>query len=139
MNKRITQDQLESEIKKMLTDYAADVSDETTDALKEVGKKGTAMVKGLSPVGARRTNKYRDTWTYTMQGNSGFTRGYANLTIHQKNTRKFQNWRLVHLLEKGHMARDGSWVNPVRPHVKPTQDFVDNEAIKEIKKRIENI
>lgn len=133
--KTIKKEDLKKEISQILTEYGNEVDDVLLDVMEDVGKEGRDMVKNLSPVGNRRAGKYKNTWTFTVQRGRLWVRVY----IHQKATKRFNNWRLVHLLENGHMARDGSWVPPVRPHVKPTQDYVDKKAMEELKRRIERL
>ena len=132
MNKTIRPEEFEAAMQQIFKEYGDEAYDIIDRTFNEVGKEGVQMVKRLSPVGHRRTGKYKDTWAHTRVNGRLFVREH----IHQKSTKKFQNWRLVHLLEKGHLARDGSWVKPVKPHVTPTQEWVDQEIMRKLKLRL---
>lgn len=129
----INPEQFQSAIKKMLDEYGDEATDAMKDILPDVAKDGVKMIKQLSPSGYRKTDKYKQTWTHTQIAG----RLYAKEYIHQKAGKKFQNWRLVHLLVKGHMSRNGGWVEPAKEHVQPTQDFVEREFLQKLKQRLE--
>ena len=69
---------------------------------------------------------YKKGWMiYTKSYERGHTQGYV---------RNKTNYQLTHLLELGHKAMDGSWVEPI-PHIVDNQ----NEARKKLDEMIEEI
>ena len=124
--------QFEPFMKQMLTEYGDEADRAIRDILPQLGKEGVSKIKSLSPSGHRRKGKYKTTWTSTVL--SG--RLYARLIIHQRAGKKFQNWRLVHLLVKGHMSRTGKFVPPSKEHYQPTAKFVEEEFVKRLIKEL---
>lgn len=129
----IKSDQLQEELNKILQEYGDEADRAVREVLPIVGKAGVKKIKGLSPVGDRKKNKYRDTWTATTISGRLYSREY----IHQKAGKRFSNWRLVHLLVKGHMSRSGKFVPPAKEHYEPTQRFVEAEFMTLLKRELE--
>lgn len=131
-NIKIDPEEFEKALQQILKEYG----DSATDAMKEilpgVAKEGVKKIKDLSPSGDRKSNKYKDTWTHTQEAG----RLFAVEHIHQKAGKKFSNWRLVHLLVKGHMSRSGKFVPPSKEHFEPTQEYVENEFMKRLKQEL---
>lgn len=108
---------LASEIIKELEKYSSLVDDDLSKATDEVSKAAVSELKSNSPV---RTGKYARNWSRkkTMHG----------YTVYNK----APTYRLTHLLERGHMNRDGSYTRP-RVHIKP----VENKVIEEMTSKAE--
>lgn len=66
-------------------------------------------LKQTSPRGHRKTNKYKDGWDYKENKKGGYT--VYNET----------NYRLTHLLEKGHATRNGRRRTKPQPHLEPIE------------------
>lgn len=110
------------DIKDILEEYSSDIQEAIIEDAEKVAKKGANELKNTSP---KRTGKYKKGWRVNTQKG----RGYVSCTIHNST-----NYQLTHLLEKGHMNRDGSRTSP-RVHIKPVED----KCIKEYEKDVENI
>lgn len=88
-----------------------DIVEDSPVREKKVPKSGVIMVRrGGTKVPAAdnlQPGAYKGGWITVVRKYEGRTQGYV---------RNKTNYQLVHLLELGHKARDGSDVNPV-PHV----------------------
>ena len=86
--------------------YGQEVDERLRSDLQYAGEFATNEVHRLSP---SASGKYAGGWDYTFKARKG------ELTVVVGNTSKPS---LTHLLEKGHMNRDGSW-NSAREHIEP--------------------
>lgn len=116
MAKRITPDQLQSEIMGILNEYNQHVTEGTREAVRKAVKWGVNEVKA----GARanfdisRGSKYISGWTSLVETGRLSAQG----TIYNQDVPG-----LPHLLEKGHANRDGGRT-PGRVHIAPVNDEV---------------
>ncbi len=140
MEIKIDADDLSEVIMENIKKYASHKCSEISNAVKECTKIAYKDIKDDSPVrkdkkvvyvhGAAKPNyqpgSYKKGWvTTTKSYERGRTQGYV---------RNKTNYQLTHLLELGHKARDGSWVEPI-PHIVDNQ----NEARKKLEEMIEEI
>lgn len=112
-------------------EYTGEVRDKVEAGLTRIGYEATQEVKSLSPVysGTDRISKsrkryhtknkpkedyakylpgaYKKRWVYTVEK----TRGKIMVTVHNK------QWSLTHLLENGHLNRDGTTRSKAIPHI----------------------
>ena len=106
----------------ILNEYSNDIQEGITNEAQTVAKEGANELESSSP---KRTGDYRKGWRVkTTKGN-----GFVNCTIHNST-----NYQLTHLLENGHLNRDGSRTPP-KVHIKP----VEKQCISNFEKNIENI
>lgn len=113
-------------IKREMERYAKVTSDRVEDASKEIAKETAKDVKKYSPVDKRmvdRRGQYKKGWRIYKDRKDGYI-------VYNKT-----DYRLTHLLEKGHKTRDGSSKTDPQPHIKPAEVI----AIREFEKRIEEI
>ena len=99
--------ELSNEIAKTLTDEYADAQDEINIAAEDTAKELCANLKADSPK-RKNSGKYAKGWTVTRDGNT--------FIIHNK-TRPY----LTHILERGHMNRNGSRTSG-QPHIAPNEE-----------------
>lgn len=82
--------------------YTDEIVKEVEDGIEQIASECKAEVKSLSPVaafrGKRKGKRYRNGWTVTVKR----TRGSYTCTVHNS------AYQLVHLLELGHMIKDGT-------------------------------
>lgn len=127
--------QMESVIMDALEEYSEKASDVIKDTLPEIGRQAAQTLKQTSPR-SEHGGSYAASWTYTMRKSRGSK--YENdLVIHNK-----KHYRIVHLLEKEHALRNGGRYYPEQSgtvHVKPVQEKAEEEAIKQIKDKLENL
>lgn len=99
---KVTVDSLANEINKILDQYAGEVNENLSEITKKVGKKGTAALKNeslaLFPASKKHKKRYGSTWTSTEEK----SRLYTVVTIYNSQP------GLPHLLEKGHVSRNGT-------------------------------
>lgn len=101
---------LASEISKILKEYTNEVEQGIEETQDKIAKDSVKKLKANSP---KLTGSYRKGWRVKTEGNKKI--------IHNKT-----DYQLTHLLENGHVNRDGSRT-PAIVHIKP----VEESAIKE--------
>ena len=114
-------------IKKYLEDYNADVIAEVTKVVPEVAKEAVTKLKQTSP---KDTGKYAKGWT--MQVDKG--RMNVGVVIYGKTG----TYQLAHLLEHEHAKRNGGRSKPIE-HIKPVEEWLNNEIIDRTIERLANI
>ena len=97
MGKKVTVDNLASEIEKIMKEYSDDVTKNLDVITKKVGQKGAQALRNDSKASFKGTGKYASGWTYRAQTN----RLYTTVTIYNKTP------GLSHLLEHGHAVVAG--------------------------------
>ena len=115
-------DDLTKQITDAMMQYTGAVSEEIETALKSVGKEAAAKLKQTSP---KRSGKYRRGWTCKASRENG----EISVVVHNR------EYRLTHLLEHGHKARDGSRAKAI-PHIAPVEEWAVSEAMKAIEKAV---
>ena len=108
---------------KQLQTYSKVLGSEVQQVAKELAQEASKDVKRDSPQSdTKRKGTYKKDW-----GIQKVDDGYV--------VRNKKEYRLTHLLEKGHVTRDGKSRTKAQPHIKPAEE----KAIKEFEKRIEEI
>ena len=117
----------DKEITKQLKRYSKVTSSEIQEAAKDIAKEAVKDVQSKSPMSnTSRRGKYKKGWT-----SQNVEDGYI--------VRNKDEYRLTHLLEKGHVIRDGTGRKvgqaKAQEHIKPAEI----KAIKNFEKRIDEI
>lgn len=120
--KKTPLDRLQSDIDKILADYAEDMTKTVDDLTSEFGKKGVKSLRSSSRSLFKGT-KYSKGWSVEFEKN----RYGAKAIIHNKLP------GLPHLLENGHALRNGGRTQG-RPHIKPVED----ELVRGFRKAVEH-
>ena len=107
MANKVRIDQLANEIVRAMQEYTDEVSAGITEVVDETAKECKDDIQANSP---RRKGKYAKGWT--IKKDNGYHR--TKRIIWNK------NYRLPHLLEKGHAKRGGGRVAGI-PHIKPAE------------------
>ena len=103
------------DISTILDDYSKAIYRDIKQSAIEVAEKGAKTLRQTSP---KRTGKYRRGWRVkTYEGVYDTTSIIYNAT----------NWQLTHLLENGHITRNGRTKTTPKVHIYP----VEQECIKE--------
>lgn len=111
------------DIKEILNEYAEDIQEGISEEAISNSKQAVADLKKTSP---KKSGKYARGWTVnTKKG-----RGQISCTVWNA-----KEWRLTHLLENGHINRDGKTRTKAIPHIKP----VEKKYVSEYEKNVENI
>jgi hypothetical protein len=111
MAKKVSIDDVGTEIANIIQEYTEDVSKAIEEENKNISDEAVKELRNTSP---KKTGEYAKGWTKKKQGN-----GYV---IYNKNKPS-----LTHLLEHGHAKRGGGRVSG-KPHIRP----VEEKAIKKL-------
>lgn len=118
--------QFEDVLKRLLVQYGDYVQAEAEFTLPTVAKEAVEELKQTSP--KRKTKNggaYAKSWTYTKD-KSGMS-----IRVYNKN-----HYQLTHLLEKGHLKRNGHDYTKEIPHIEPASINAESKLIKAIEKSI---
>ena len=129
MGKKVTLENLASEVKKILNEYGDDVYTDLDAITKKVGRKGVQALKNESlekfPSSGKHKKRYGQYWTSTAEKG----RLYTRVIIHSNQP------GLPHLLENGHAKVNGGRV-PGRAHISPVEKELvidyENEVVKKL-------
>lgn len=110
---------LAKEINKTLNEYTTEVTNKIDKSAQTIGKKGVKLLKEKSP---KYTGEYGKGWRLKKTN-----KGYV---IHNAT-----EYRLTHLLEKGHAKVGGGRVAP-RKHIEPVEKQVVDEFVKEVEEAL---
>lgn len=133
MAKSVHVEQMDEELNNILKEYKASVTDATKKAVDDVAE------------GVMREIKSHITWNDKV-----YSKAFQLTKIYDNDSGKYviwnvgeyegkQHWRLTHLLELGHITRDGTNWSQKYPHVQYGQQFAYNNLLKEIQERVERI
>lgn len=129
-------DQLAREILKDLNEYTDNVRVHVDDAVGEVAKESQKKLRATT--GAEGSNvwrKYPTGWT---------TKQTRRRNFHKEEVWNAKHYRLTHLLENGHVVRNGTGRNNGRQktrefkHIGPINDEAQKRLEEKIKEAIEN-
>lgn len=119
----INVENLASNITQALKDYNENIAEETKKIVNKLSKKAVDKIKQKSPV---RTGDYKKGWTSS--------KSYENRTEKRNTIHNKTDYQLTHLLEYGHVGRNGRRVRAI-PHIKT----VETEIIAEFENEIERV
>lgn len=113
-------------------EYTDEVREIVEGGVIEIGQEAVEQIKVLAPVyegSNKNTSKgaYRRSWRYRVDRQ----RGRIEVTVHAKSP----HYRLTHLLENGHLNRDGTTRSKAIPHV----SIVNSLAQKKVDKLLEEL
>lgn len=135
MARKTASDKLAQEVLKMLKEYDDDVQENIDIITKEMGKKGAKALRQQSREKLNvRTGEYAKGWTYAYRK----TRRYAKTTIYN------EHYSLPHLLEHGHVTRNGAKrkqmammrPTPAHVHIAPIADQLTETYVTEVTKKL---
>lgn len=119
-------------VRKFLDDYNVDVMTEVYEALDEVSKETVTKLKQTSRQ-FKGTGKYAKGWTRTLEKG----RLKVGAIVHGKKP----TYALAHLLENGHVTRNGTGRTfgrtPAHVHIEPVNEWAQNEAINRAVSKLE--
>lgn len=109
----INVDQLANTIMQELEIYQQNTIEDVEYEVKLVAKEAAAELRETSPIGP--TGEYAPSWSHRRSPDAG--KDFMSMVVYSKKPQ----YRVTHLLEKGHEAVDGSWVAP-RPHIAAVEE-----------------
>ena len=116
----------ENEIRNTLEIYSEDIAEKVKQEVKEVTSKGLKLIKSNSPV---KTGSYRKGWRKKKIKSTIFGDEWV---LFNKT-----DYRLTHLLEKGHAKKNGGMVKAY-PHISKVEKEVTAELLKRVEAVIKN-
>ena len=116
------------DVKDLLNDYSEDIQEGIDKTAQEVAKEAVNELKTTSPK-RPKSGKYARGWRVnTKKG-----RGFINCTVHNAT-----HWQLTHLLENGHITRDGESRTRAIKHISPVEEKVIHQYQQDVEKLIKN-
>lgn len=119
-------DKLADKIAKELSKYSQDVVEKINTSSEKVGKAAVDKLKATSP---RRTGKYASGWAMKTEQAVG--------QPHRRIVYNKTKPQLTHLLEHGHAKRGGGRVEG-KPHIRPAEEAVINDFVREVEEAIQH-
>lgn len=124
---KISIDELADVLKDTLTEYGQKIVKKVDEAGEKITKKTVKKLKETSP---KRIGDYAKNWTSKSFNNYGEAK---KQTIHNA-----KHYRLTHLLEYGHITRNGKRTK-ARKHIEPAEKEAVEEFSKEVERGIEDV
>lgn len=115
-------EKLDKAISKILADYADDISANADEITVKMGQKGAAALRQESAADFGGTGRYAKGWTYKVDQH----RLYTEVIIYNKTP------GLPHLLEHGHLMRNGRRWTPKKQHIGPIEEQLVSQYEKEV-------
>ena len=112
----------------ILTEYSIDIQEKITETAKKLANQAVEDLKNVKQTYKIRTGKYNKGWKVKET----IGKGFVKCTVHNGT-----NWQLTHLLEKGHVTRNGGKTKAF-VHIKPVEEKYVNEYIKDVENIIKN-
>lgn len=126
MARKTPVDKLSAEIGDILAEYGQDVEAEMAEAVKKVSKAGAKALRSKAKQTFRGSGAYAKGWTSTVETGGHSAQG----VIYNKDLPG-----LPHLLEHGHLNRDGSRT-PGRAHISVIEEQIIQDFTLEVEKGI---
>ena len=124
----IKPEELEKALKNYLNTYAEDIEDDVVECVDQVTKAAKTELVNTSPRGkGKRDTPYYKGWTIKLQkkGKGKYTKVVWNRT----------NYQLTHLLEFGHVTRNGGRTKPIE-HIRPVEEKYKVEFVDLLERKI---
>lgn len=127
---KVDYNSLSEEIQNQLKTFGTALNREINEGLKEVAEQTAATLRKGGPYN-ERSGKYTGDWDVKLRN-----RSYSSVTMTEEYTvYNKKNYQLTHLLEKGHVSRNGSRVRPFE-HIKPAEELAEQMVISEVNKAV---
>ena len=124
--KKTPLEKLDKAIMKILTDYADEISENADEVTIKMGRKGAAALRQESAADFGGTGRYAKGWTVQVDRH----RLYTDVIIYNRTP------GLPHLLEHGHLMRNGRRWTPPQQHIEPIEQKLVAEYEKEVLSQI---
>lgn len=134
MEVKITSDELAETLNKLMEDYTGAVTEIVNEQAKDIAEWSSDELKKGGPY-RERTGKYTKDWDSKIREKrvSKLT-GEVTYSVYNK-----KHYQLTHLLEKGHVKRNGSGRVRAFEHIAPVEKEAEERFIKGISEGIERL
>ena len=128
---------LSKAIEEVLSRYGTDVYNVLTDAVKEVSDDATEKLQNVSKFApdGHPSGDYSQSWSNEEIPTGRLT---TKRIVHN-----IDHYRLSHLLEKGHVSRNGTGRTfgrvPAYPHIAPVNDWANEELPRVVERMIKSL
>lgn len=125
---KVKPEQLDETIRGQLETYSAEITKNINENLKEVAD---TTAETLKKGGAykERTGKYTPDWSVTARKAVSTTQG-EQYSVHNR-----KHYQLTHLLEKGHVTRNGKRTRAFE-HILPAEQAAEELAVEAVEKAV---
>lgn len=129
----IAYDQLAEALQKQLSEYSTALTEELNAAYKELADAGVDELKRVRPY-HDRTGQYSKNFAVKQRKNAQSVVGAQSYTIHNK-----KRYQITHLLEHGHLTRDGKRKTQAFPHWEEAERKIESEAVRKIEEAVRTV
>ncbi len=127
---KIAYGQLAEALQHQLSEYSAALTEELNAAYRELAEAGADELKRVHPY-HDRTGQYSKNFAVKQRKNAQSAVGAQSYTIHNK-----KRYQITHLLEHGHLTRDGKRKTQAFPHWQEAERKIEHEAVRKIEEAI---
>lgn len=135
MARKIGPIDLSKAINDILTQYGDEVYDVMEECIDEVAEEAKDRLKAVNHFRKEASGTYAGSWVNEKLQGKPLTVKHA---VHNE-----KHYRLTHLLEKGHVVRNGTGRNKGKqrtdafPHIAPVNDWANKELVQLVERKLE--
>lgn len=120
----MAKERIDEQLDGVIAFYAKEVTEEVKLIAAEIAEEARKRIRNASP---KKTGKYKRGWEAKKVYEDA---NEVRWEIHNK------RYQLTHLLEHGHLTRNGLMVAP-RVHIRPAELWAQKEFVKRVKKAVQ--